>query len=70
MECPKCSAPYGASDLECARCGLVLTIGLASHRVGLAMMAGGAVLGVPLAAEHRPARRLRCEELSGRWGPC
>jgi len=40
MECPKCSAPYGASDLECARCGLVLTIGLASHRVGLAMMAG------------------------------
>ena len=23
MECPKCSAPYGASDLECARCGVV-----------------------------------------------
>ena len=23
MQCPKCSAPYGASDLECARCGVV-----------------------------------------------
>jgi hypothetical protein len=23
MECPKCGAPYGTSDLECARCGVV-----------------------------------------------
>lgn len=55
MQCPKCSAPYGASDLECARCGVVFAKLAQRARTIDSAPAAAAPVAVPEVESGSPA---------------